>query len=87
MAEVKKVLILGGGTAGWLSAALLAKLMGSRVDITLVESTHIGTIGVGEATIPPIVAFNQALGIDEQTLLARTSATIKLGIQLRTGVK
>ncbi|WP_105255485.1 tryptophan halogenase family protein [Pseudoalteromonas sp. T1lg75] len=81
MAEVKKVLILGGGTAGWLSAALLAKLMGSRLDITLVESTHIGTVGVGEATIPPIVAFNQALGIDEKTLMARTSATIKLGIQ------
>ncbi|MFY8273335.1 tryptophan halogenase family protein [Pseudoalteromonas sp. SSDWG2] len=81
MSEVKNVVILGGGTAGWLSAALMAKLLGSRITITLIESSSIGTVGVGEATIPPIKAFNNALGIDEKTMITRTNATIKLGIE------
>ncbi|TLX52481.1 tryptophan halogenase [Pseudoalteromonas ruthenica] len=81
MANINRVVILGGGTAGWLSAALLAKMLGKQLSITLVESSDIGTVGVGEATIPPIVAFNNALGIDEKTLIQRTGATIKLGIQ------
>lgn len=81
MSEIKNVVILGGGTAGWMSAALLGKMLGKRLSLTLVESSEIGTVGVGEATIPPIVAFNHALGIDEKTLLKRTAATIKLGIQ------
>ncbi len=81
MAEIQKVVILGGGTAGWLSASLMAKLLTKRIQITLIESSHIGTVGVGEATIPPIIAFNNALGIDEKTMVQRTSATIKLGIE------
>lgn len=81
MSTIQQVVILGGGTAGWMSAALLGKMLGKQLNITVVESEGIGTIGVGEATIPPIVAFNRALGIDEKTLLQRTGATIKLGIQ------
>ena len=81
MARVHKVVVLGGGTAGWLSASLMAKLLANRVDITVIESSSIGTVGVGEATIPPIIAFNNALGIDEKTMIKRTGATIKLGIE------
>ena len=78
---IKKVVILGGGTAGWMSAAMLKKLLGSAVDIELVESETLGTIGVGEATIPPIKLFNSALGIDEQEFIRETKATIKLAIK------
>lgn len=81
MADIKNLVILGGGTAGWLSAAFFGKMLGKQLAIKVVESSEIGTIGVGEATIPPIVAFNNALGISEKTLLQRTGATIKLGIQ------
>ncbi len=79
--QIKNVVIVGGGTAGWISAALLVKVLGKAVNITLVESDKIGTIGVGEATIPPIVAFNHALGLDEQAFLKATQGTIKLGIE------
>ncbi len=78
---VKKVVILGGGTAGWISAALLKKLLGNAVDIELVESDHIGTIGVGEATIPPIQHLNNVLGINEAEFVRETKATIKLAIK------
>ncbi|WP_078085047.1 tryptophan halogenase family protein [Microbulbifer mangrovi] len=79
--KIKKLVILGGGTAGWMTAALMARSMRETVDITLVESDQIGTVGVGEATIPPIQNFNRALGIDEQDFLKATRGTIKLGIQ------
>lgn len=76
-----KVVIVGGGSAGWMAAAMLAKTLGPLVSIELVESAQIGTVGVGEATIPPIVSFNQALGLDEAEFLKRTKGTIKLAIQ------
>ncbi len=79
--QVNKVVILGGGTAGWMSAAMIQKLLGKQVDVELVESEDIGTIGVGEATIPPIRLFNSVLGIDHNEFLRETNATIKLGIK------
>ncbi|MEH6710242.1 MAG: tryptophan halogenase family protein [Paraglaciecola polaris] len=78
---IKKVVIVGGGTAGWMSAALLQKVVGPSITIELVESEEIGSVGVGEATIPPIRHVNQVLGIDEAEFLRETKATIKLGIQ------
>lgn len=76
-----KLVIAGGGTAGWIAAAALAHQMGETVDITLVESQEIGTIGVGEATIPPMRTFHRFLGINEQEFMKATNATFKLGIQ------
>jgi len=78
---VKDLVILGGGTAGWITASLMVKVLGKSINITLVESDRIGTIGVGEATIPPIQNFNAALGLDEKDFLKQTKATIKLGIE------
>jgi len=79
--KIEHVAIVGGGTAGWVAAALLARSLGKILSITLVESEAIGTVGVGEATIPPIQTLNQALGIDEADFIRATNATIKLGIQ------
>lgn len=79
--SIKKVVILGGGTAGWMSAALLKKVIGTEIDIELVESETIGTVGVGEATIPPIRVFNEVLGINDAEFIRETKATIKLGIK------
>jgi len=76
-----KIVIAGGGTAGWIAAAALSQQMGEILDITLVESKDIGTIGVGEATIPPMRTFHRLIGIDEQEFMKATSATFKLGIQ------
>lgn len=76
-----KVIIAGGGTAGWLSAFSLITRLGSVVDITLIESDQIGTIGVGEATIPTMRTYHRLIGIDEKEFMAATQATFKLGIQ------
>jgi tryptophan halogenase len=78
--RIKKVVIAGGGTAGWMAAALLSKTMGKVLDITLVESEEIGTVGVGEATIPPLVTYLRILKMKEQDFMAATQATFKLGI-------
>lgn len=78
---IKKVVIAGGGTAGWMTASLLKKVLGQQVDVELVESEDIGIVGVGEATIPPIQTFNQFLGIDEKDFLRETNGTIKLAIK------
>jgi tryptophan halogenase len=77
---IRRVVIAGGGTAGWMVAALLSKTMGKVLDISLVESDEIGTVGVGEATIPPLVQYHQLCKISEQEFMAATQATFKLGI-------
>lgn len=80
--KIEKICILGGGTAGWMTAAGLAqKFSNSNVEITLVESEQIGTVGVGEATLPHIRFFNNSLGIDEAEFMKATKATFKLGIE------
>jgi tryptophan halogenase len=77
---IRRVVIAGGGTAGWMSAAMLSKSLGKLVDITLVESDDIGTVGVGEATIPSMVTFHNLLELKEAEFMAATNATFKLGI-------
>jgi len=79
---IDHIVIVGGGTAGWMAAAALSRLRkGRTLEITLVESEAIGTVGVGEATIPPFVEFNQMLEIDEREMLAAVQGSFKLGIQ------
>ncbi|QBF81426.1 tryptophan 7-halogenase [Shewanella maritima] len=79
--KVNNIVIVGGGSSGWMSAALLCKMYKGTINITLVESDAIGTIGVGEATIPPLKIFNDVLGINEQDFIEKTKASIKLGIE------
>ena len=78
--KIRKYIIAGGGTAGWMAAAMLSKIMGEEIELTLIESDAIGTVGVGEATIPPLLRFNQFLGINEAEFMRETGATFKLGI-------
>jgi len=78
--KIHKVVIAGGGTAGWMAAASLAKLLGKTLDIKLIESDAIGTVGVGEATIPTLLTLHDLLQIKEQDFVAAVQGTFKLGI-------
>lgn len=79
---IKSIVIVGGGTTGWMAAASMSRYVADKdISITLIESPDIGTVGVGEATIPNMVGFNKDLGIDEVELIKATQATFKLGIE------
>lgn len=79
---INNIVIVGGGTAGWMAAAALSRTLNTEnVSVRLIESDAIGTVGVGEATIPNIATFNAMLGIDEREFMAKTKATIKYGIE------
>ena len=78
---VNKVVIVGGGTSGWMCAAAIARMAPPGVTITLVESDTIGVIGVGEASIPPLIEFNEFLGLNENDILRECQGTFKLGIE------
>lgn len=84
--QLRKLVIVGGGTAGWMAAAAISKAMENMPEkcaITLIEAPDISTVGVGEATIPPIVSFLQFLGVDEQEFMRATQATFKLAIKFQ----
>ncbi|MCH9693536.1 MAG: tryptophan 7-halogenase [Gammaproteobacteria bacterium] len=81
VAKVQNVVIVGGGTAGWTAAAAIARLIGANLNVVLVESDAIGTVGVGEATIPPFRTLHRLLKIDEADFLSRVQGTFKLAIR------
>ncbi|MGI9202269.1 MAG: tryptophan halogenase family protein [Woeseiaceae bacterium] len=78
--KIEKVVIAGGGTAGWMAAASISKLIGKNLQITLIESDQIGTVGVGEATIPTLLTLHELLKIDEKDFISSVGGTFKLGI-------
>ena len=79
-AKIENVVVVGGGTAGWTAAAAIARLIGANLNVVLVDSDAIGTVGVGEATIPPFRTMHRLLKVDEADFLAKVQGTIKLGI-------
>ncbi len=80
-APLRSVVIVGGGSAGWMTAAALSKSFGKQLEVTLVESEEIGIIGVGESTVPHLRDFNSLLAIPEADFIRQTKGTFKLGIQ------
>ena len=82
-APIKSVLIVGGGTAGWMAAAAIKRSVGPHAEVRLGESADIGIVGVGEATVPPIRDFNALIGLDEAEFMRETRATLKLGIEFK----
>ena len=85
--KIRKVVIAGGGTAGWIAASALAYQLKDQIDVTLVESSKIATVGVGEATVPPVRNFHRFMNIDEQEFLRAVAGTFKLAISFENFVR